>query len=88
MLMLARQLFEKEVYVWSKLKHPNILELLGYSFCDDTGYPLLISEWMPHGTAWSYVQKNPDLSIHEMKSLVSTCRKDRYETRNQVTLGL
>ena len=38
--------FEKEIYVWSKLKHPNVLPLLGYAFDADTGYPMLISPWM------------------------------------------
>ena len=27
------QQFDKEVYVWSKLKHPNVLKLLGLAFC-------------------------------------------------------
>ena len=49
------QQFAKEVYVWSKLSHPNILPLLGYAICEETRFPLLVSEWMHHGTAWSYV---------------------------------
>ena len=42
--------------MWSKLSHPNILPLLGFAICEDTGFPLLVSEWMPLGTAWAYVQ--------------------------------
>lgn len=67
----SQQLFEQEVYVWSKLKHPNVLELLGYAFCDDTGYPILISEWMRHGTAWSYVRKNDQLKLSDVWLLVN-----------------
>lgn len=66
------QMFDQEIYVWSKLRHENVLELLGYSTCEDTGYPLLISEWMQNGTAWSYVRNNPQLKSSDLKALVST----------------
>lgn len=65
------QLFEKEIYVWSKLHHPNLLPLLGYTFCNDTSYPLLLSEWMHDGTAWSYLEAYPDTSMSEIADLVS-----------------
>ena len=42
--------------MWSKLKHPNILPLLGYAFDSDTGYPFLVSEWMVNGNALAYVR--------------------------------
>ena len=38
------QQFDKEVYVWSKLSHPNILPFLGFAICKETRFPLLISE--------------------------------------------
>ena len=50
------QLFEKEIYVWSKLHHSNVLPLLGYTFDRDTGFPVLVSEWMENGNALSYVR--------------------------------
>ena len=55
--VLCPQIFEKEIYVWSKLQHPNILPLLGFAFDIDTGYPMLISEWMENGNALAYVRK-------------------------------
>lgn len=58
--------------MWSKLQHPNILSLLGYTFCDDTGFPLLISEWMEYGTARTYVKSHPSLSLREVVELVRT----------------
>lgn len=64
------QLFEQEIYVWSKLNHPNVLPLLGYAFCGSTGYPLLISNWMRDGTAWSYVKANPQLTVSDIRDLV------------------
>ncbi|KAL5522416.1 hypothetical protein ACEPAG_8432 [Sanghuangporus baumii] len=56
-------LFEKEIYVWSKLRHKNILPLIGYAFSSGNGYPLLVSEWMDNGSAWTYVQQKPDCNL-------------------------
>ncbi|PAV14643.1 WD40 domain containing protein [Pyrrhoderma noxium] len=53
-------LFEKEIIVWSRLQHANIVPLLGYTFDINTGYPLLISEWMENGSAWVYINCNPN----------------------------
>jgi hypothetical protein len=64
------KLFESEIYVWSKLKHPHILPLLGYAFCGDTGFPLIISEWMNNGTAWNYLKSNPDMNLASTLRLV------------------
>ena len=64
------QQFAKEVYVWSKLFHPNVLPLLGYAICEETGFPLLVSEWMSHGTAWTYVQNNQDPHLLYVAALV------------------
>ena len=69
-LITIVQQFAKEVYVWSKLSHPNVLPLLGFAFCEDTRFPLLISEWMHFGTAWSYVQDNQELHLVHVVILV------------------
>ena len=52
--MLSQE-FVKELTIWSKLKHPNVLPLLGYYHEDN--YPYIISEWMEEGTARKYVDK-------------------------------
>ena len=56
--------------MWSKLSHPNVLPLLGFAICEETRFPLLISEWMPLGTAWTYVQENRGLTLSDVKELV------------------
>lgn len=61
--LIRIQLFEKEIYVWSKLRHKNILPLVGYAFDEESGCPLLISTWMERGTAWNYVQEKKDGSV-------------------------
>ncbi|KAL5496064.1 hypothetical protein ACEPAH_3157 [Sanghuangporus vaninii] len=60
-----KQLFEKEIYIWSKLKHDNVALLLGYAF-DDLGYPSLISEWMERGSAWKFVTENKDYDVFDL----------------------
>ncbi|THH09476.1 hypothetical protein EW145_g1993 [Phellinidium pouzarii] len=49
----------KELYLWSKLNHPNVLPLRGF-IIDETGFPSLISEWMDNGSVLEYAQKHPD----------------------------
>ncbi|EJC98173.1 kinase-like protein [Fomitiporia mediterranea MF3/22] len=51
------QLLEQEVYVWSKLKHENLLPLVGYAFDVENGHPMLVSEWMENGSAWVYARE-------------------------------
>ena len=58
----------KELTVWSKFKHPNILPLLGYYVIDN--YPHFVSEWMENGTIRTYV-KQDKLSIKELLPIVS-----------------
>ncbi|KAL4066217.1 kinase-like domain-containing protein [Scleroderma yunnanense] len=47
--------FLKEVHVWSKLKHPNILPLLGITTEFDLTVSI-VSPWMNKGNAHDYVQ--------------------------------
>ncbi|EJD00914.1 kinase-like protein [Fomitiporia mediterranea MF3/22] len=62
----VKLLFEKEIYVWSKLSHPNVLPLLGYAFDQLTGCPLLVSEWMQKGSAWTCVNSKPDCNLLQL----------------------
>ncbi|CAE6487129.1 unnamed protein product [Rhizoctonia solani] len=48
----------KELTVWSKLKHPNVLCLLG--ICVLGGEIGMVSEWMPNGNITEYVINHPD----------------------------
>ncbi|KAG6329518.1 hypothetical protein ID866_9572 [Astraeus odoratus] len=45
----------REVYVWSKLRHPNIVPLLGITTKFNHGVAI-VSEWMQNGNAFDYVQ--------------------------------
>ncbi|KAI5116585.1 hypothetical protein M0805_009228 [Coniferiporia weirii] len=55
----------RELHIWSKLHHPNVLPLLGY-LIDDGVYPALISRWMTNGTSLQYLKNNPDADVLNM----------------------
>lgn len=40
----------KELLTSSKMAHPNVIELLGYSRMDGYQYDALVMEWCPGGT--------------------------------------
>ncbi|KAL4078696.1 kinase-like domain-containing protein [Scleroderma yunnanense] len=49
----------REVYIWSKLKHSNVIELLGITTAFDHTISI-VSPWMSKGDAFDYVQ-DPDV---------------------------
>ena len=56
----CHQVFCKEVVVWKRFSHPNIVPFLGVS---EVPSPLCgASEWMPNGNMRDYVGKNPKIS--------------------------
>lgn len=65
----------REVRVWSKLTHENILPLLGiwenFNVCGiHNGTLGLVSPWSEKGTLQSYLRKNPDTRDAEKMRLV------------------
>ena len=54
------QMFCKEVVLWKRISHPNIVPFLGVS---EGPAPLcMVSEWMSNGNVRDYVGKNPETS--------------------------
>ncbi|KLO17168.1 kinase-like protein [Schizopora paradoxa] len=45
----------REAYIWSKLKHRNVLPLMGF-YLDKWQYPHLVSLWMTKGTLFDYLK--------------------------------
>ena len=59
-------MFYREVIVWKRLQHPNIVPFLGVPA---TMLPFeIVCGWMENGTITEYVRKNPDI---DRASLVS-----------------
>ncbi|EJD08127.1 kinase-like protein, partial [Fomitiporia mediterranea MF3/22] len=59
---LFLQSLVKEMYIWSKLEHPNILRFEGF-FLGDDSYPHLVSRWMEDGTVLDYIRRHPGTDL-------------------------
>ena len=57
-------MFTRELIIWAKLTHENVLPLIGVVAID--GMPALISEWMTNGTMNDYLEENEDADILEL----------------------
>lgn len=57
----------REVYLWSKIIHPNIQELLGVIlFQDRVG---MVSPWRNHGNLQDYIKKHRDVDRYALVSV-------------------
>ncbi|TDL15872.1 kinase-like protein [Rickenella mellea] len=56
---------KKELKIWSRLDHQNVLKLRGYTL-DDAKFPALVSEYMENGTMLNYLKLHPQVDILEM----------------------
>ncbi|KAG8940662.1 hypothetical protein FRC03_005199, partial [Tulasnella sp. 419] len=54
-----RKRFYREVLLWGKLEHANIVPLLGYMMHPDEP-PALVSPWYSNGNVISYLREHPD----------------------------
>ena len=62
------QAMGKELYIWSRLKHRNVLPIIGFTLDGNQKFPSLITEWMDNGTILDYLNKHPDVSNFEIVS--------------------
>ncbi|CAE7056484.1 unnamed protein product [Rhizoctonia solani] len=60
----------KELTVWSRLKHPNVLGLLG--ICVLGGEIGMVSEWMPNGNVTEYAVKHPEADKLKLNADIAT----------------
>ncbi|KAF8603726.1 kinase-like protein [Ceratobasidium sp. AG-I] len=54
----------REIYMWSKAKHPNVHELMGVVMFQ--GHLGMVSMWMENGSLHEYIQTNPDVDRYEL----------------------
>ncbi|KIO17707.1 hypothetical protein M407DRAFT_84706, partial [Tulasnella calospora MUT 4182] len=47
----------RELKVWAKMKHPNILELIGYYLSDNHGCAQFVSAYMVNGNVMQYIRR-------------------------------
>jgi len=50
------QRLAKEAYIWARLKHKNVLPLLGFFVDDENQFPHLVSEWVVRGNLSDYLK--------------------------------
>lgn len=56
----ARKRLNRELYVWNRLKHPNIATFFGTSY-HMAGRPAMVMQWYGNGSATDYLKQNlPD----------------------------
>lgn len=63
--LFVLQYFAREMIVWSKLRHVNVIELLVYLY-DEARNPMFVSEWMENGTALDYVKNCPTANVFQL----------------------
>ncbi|KAH7335896.1 kinase-like domain-containing protein [Rhizoctonia solani] len=73
----------KELSVWRKLEHPNVLKLLG--ICALGGEAGMVSEWMPNGNVIQYTRKHKE--VEKMKLIIDVVAGLAYLHRNRIIHG-
>ena len=63
------QTFARELCIWAKLQHKNVLRLIGMVVTE--GVPSLASEWMPNGTMNQYLKTHDGVDILELVRVAS-----------------
>ena len=63
----------RELGIWKRLDHPNIVPLLGKTcgaiFGSD--YDCMVSVWMPRGTLYKYIKNGETLALSHRMRIVS-----------------
>ncbi|KXS15176.1 kinase-like protein [Gonapodya prolifera JEL478] len=68
--------FASEIEIWSSLKHDNVLPLSGA--CLTTTFPFIVSPFMKHGTALSYLRTVPTTTYQRIKLMLDVAQGMSY----------
>ncbi|GAA0157428.1 transmembrane signal receptor [Lithospermum erythrorhizon] len=60
-----KQEFVEEVGYFSRIRHRNLVSLLGY--CQESGYQLLVSEYLPNGSMCNHLYETEKQSISKLE---------------------
>ncbi|KAL5482460.1 hypothetical protein ACEPAI_9054 [Sanghuangporus weigelae] len=67
---------EREMKIWSRLEHRNILPFLGY-YMFEKDWPALISEWMDLGTLRNFLENHSKIDIVSLAYGIAEAIADR-----------
>jgi serine/threonine protein kinase len=70
--LTTTQKLNREVYIWHRLEHPNIVKLFGTSY-HMGGRPSMVMRWYQNGSASEYLRDRGDVIV-DRKSLVRPLR--------------
>ncbi|KAH7337414.1 kinase-like domain-containing protein [Rhizoctonia solani] len=73
----------RELYTWSKCRHPNVVELMG--LVTFRGSLAMVSVWAEHGTLPAHLKKNPSTDRCSLSTLI--CRGLVYLHANSIIHG-
>ncbi|QRV89047.1 kinase domain protein [Ceratobasidium sp. AG-Ba] len=73
----------RELHTWSRLKHPNVLELLGLALF--RGHMAMVSPWMSNGTLLEYIHQHPH--INRCRIALAVSEGVAYLHQNNVVHG-
>ncbi|TDL14247.1 kinase-like protein [Rickenella mellea] len=76
--------FSREVTVWSQLKHPNILPLIGLINDEDFGV-CIVSPWQKNGDLMLYIEHFP--FAHRFKLLLGAAQAIEFLHKNEIAHG-
>lgn len=68
----------RELEVWLLLEHPNVLPLEGFMWREDSHFPSLVSEWMPHGSLREYLKRSQVSTLAMVGSDIVTFQRQMH----------
>lgn len=64
----------RELQIWARLTHKNVLPLLGYTTDGGLFYLSLITEWMSYGTIMQYMKAEREKPVDVSYMVCNECR--------------
>lgn len=70
------QRLARELNVWAKIRHPNVVPLIGYYLDDKCESPLLISALMTNGNVLEYIERFKPVTEQRIELVSMAARKN------------
>lgn len=77
----------RELQIWARLTHKNVLPLLGYTTDGGLFYLSLITEWMSNGTIMQYMKAEREKPVDVLYMVCNECRASHSRFDLKLLLG-